>query len=123
MYHKIYIGAISLLIITLSLLTYNFLKLQNETKVDPILLGNTFGLEKKIITSKGEKLTCSAEVVDSKTGRVITSHKFILAVNNNCVGAPFKVSLTKEEYIKEIQNNPTWGIFDDDYNDPDITRP
>lgn len=120
MSHKIYISIIAILIIALSYTSFTAWSYNNSTEA---LIKPIYSSEKKVTTPEGEKLACSVQVVDQKTGRTFASHKYILAQNNTCSNSPYRVILSKEDYIKEIQTSDTWGILDDDYLTPSIAKP
>jgi hypothetical protein len=123
MSHKIYISIIAVLLIALSYSSFTAWSYNNSVQSLESLVKPIYSSEKKIITPEGEKLACSVQVIDQKTGRMFASHKYILAKNNTCSSSPYQVSLSKEEYIKEIQTSDTWGILDDGYLTPIIAKP
>lgn len=117
---KIYISIIAILLVTLTYISFNS---WNYYRLTEPSINAVYSNEKKVMTTEGEKLACSVQVIDKPTGRMIASHRFILAKNNVCPNSPQKFYISKNEYIKEIQSSETYGIFDNDYLDPTIAKP
>jgi hypothetical protein len=66
---------------------------------------------------------CNVTVIDKDLNRMVTAHRFVISKENKCPEFPQDLLITKEEYIKELQNNKGWGIFDRDYIYPDMIPP
>jgi hypothetical protein len=121
MYHKIYISVIIILASLLSWSTYNFTVSSNELKDDSLSLRQLMASEKEVPSPNGKSIkACNVRVNDKETNRLITAHRFIFSKDKTCPALPGDYYISKEEYIKELQNNKGWGIFDDDYVYPDM---
>jgi hypothetical protein len=66
---------------------------------------------------------CNVTVIDKDLNRMVTAHRFVISKENKCPEFPQDLLITKEEYIKELQNNKGWGIFDRDYIYPEMIPP
>jgi hypothetical protein len=63
---------------------------------------------------------CNVTVIDKDLNRMVTAHRFVISKENKCPEFPQDLYISKAEYIKDLQNNKGWGIFDRDYIWPDM---
>ena len=116
MYHKIYIGIITALILVLSWTTYSFTSASNEYKADRESLNYFIGNEQPAVVNGKDLKACRVNVIDKNLNRTISAHRYVISKDNICPKPPEPYKdyyITKDEYIKELQNNKGWGIFDD----------
>lgn len=121
MNRKILTSIIVILFVSLSLISFEYYRYRSSTQP---LIEQFFSLEKKVQVIGKVVLACSTRVYDKDTSRLISSHNYSPAVNEKCPqDRPVELYLSKSDYIKEIQNSDTWGIFDYDYINPEAAKP
>lgn len=121
MYHKIYISVIIILVSLLSWTTYTSTLASNELKDDSHTLRQLMASEREVPLPNGKKTkACNVRVNDKETNRLVAGHRFILSKDGTCPSMPQDIFINKEEYIKELQTNEGYGIFDNDSIYPDM---
>lgn len=120
MKHKIFISIISILVCFSLFISFSYWKYYDSTN---LILSENIGDQKMLFTTSGNRLACNTRIYDKESGRLISTNIFILAKNNECSKESQNLYISKNDFIKEIQSSPTWGVFDIDYNDPILAVP
>ena len=106
MSNKIYISVICLLSLIIICSTFYF-----YTQVNPSLQA-MYGNSRKVVTSSGEeKLGCRTHFVESKGG-IPKLVAFIPTKETTCPTYFTEKVVTKEDFIKDLQNSKDWGILE-----------
>ena len=115
--HKIYLGIITLLSLAL-VFCFGYYMVIAAPAVDTVK--REFGSQRMAPTAGGQKLSCRVILIDKDTNRIVSHTRFIFAVDNKCPEYPVQFQMSKQEYIKQISENDTWGIFDESYLTPEM---
>jgi hypothetical protein len=115
MLHKIYISIIVILVSVFSFISYTSSAASSEQMHQSDTLKMIMASERKIwLEDRREWKACNVSVIDRETNRQIASNRFIVSKDGTCPDIPQKHFISKDQYIKDLQLNEGYGVFDDD---------
>lgn len=123
MHHKIYISIIVILVSVFSWISYTTFASSSEQKTQSDTLKMIMASERTVRLEDGrEWKACNVHVNDKETKRLIAAHRFVLSIDGTCPALPSDYYISKSDYIKELQTNEGFGIFDEDSIYPGVIK-